>query len=75
MTLELKPELEHNLEQIAFQSERSVADLAHEAVESYVAYQARIIAAVQEGRAAGERGDMLDHDEVMAMMDDIIENG
>jgi predicted transcriptional regulator len=35
----------------------------------------QLIAAVEEARAAAQRGELVDHEEVMAMMDNIIENG
>jgi predicted transcriptional regulator len=34
-----------------------------------------LLAAVQERRAAAECGELVDHEEAMATMDDIIENG
>jgi predicted transcriptional regulator len=33
------------------------------------------VAAIQEGLAAADNGDLHDHDEVMTMMDDIIAHG
>ena len=75
MTLELTPALERSLEQIAGTSHRSAQELAVEAIEGYVAHQRSLIAAIEEGQAAAGRGDMVDHDDVMAMMDEIILHG
>jgi predicted transcriptional regulator len=75
MTVHLAPELEQKLQHFAAQAERTPDELAREAVENYIHYKERYVAAVHEGIAAADRGELHDHDEVMAMMDEIIANG
>jgi predicted transcriptional regulator len=75
MTVHLAPEIEQKLQDIASQTERSPDDLAQEAVENFITYRKSFVAAVREGIAAADRGELHDNDEVMLMMDDIIANG
>ncbi len=75
MTVHLAPEIELKLQHLADQVERTPDELAQEAVENYIHYREQFVAAVHEGLAAADRGELHDHDEVMAMMDDIIANG
>jgi len=75
MAVQLKPEQEEQLEDFAAQSGRTTDELAQEAVDNFLAYRREFVAAVHEGLAAADRGELIDHDEVIVMMDDIIENG
>ena len=75
MAVQLKPGQERQLQQIAAQGARSADELAQEAVDNFLAYNREFVAAVQEGLAAADRGELIDHEKVVAMMDDIVENG
>jgi predicted transcriptional regulator len=75
MTLELTPAQEQKLEYFAAQSERTPDDLARQAIDKYLAAKEEYDAFIEEGRAAARRGELHDHDEVMAMLDDIVANG
>ena len=75
MTVHLAPEIEQQLQHLAARVERTPDDLAQEAVENYIHYRKHFVTAVHEGLAAADRGELHDHDEVMAMMDEIIANG
>jgi predicted transcriptional regulator len=75
MTVHLAPEIEQQLQHLAAQVERTPDELAQEAVENYIHYRNHLVAAIHEGLAAADRGELHDHDEVMAMMDEIIANG
>jgi predicted transcriptional regulator len=75
MTVHLAPETEQKLRHFAAQSERTPDELAQEAVENYIRYKEHFVTAVHEGLAAADRSELHDHDEVMAMMDEIIANG
>jgi len=59
MAVQLKPEQEAQLSQIADQTGRSTEELAREAVDRYLAEEARFRTAVHEGIDAAERGEML----------------
>jgi predicted transcriptional regulator len=75
MTVHLAPEIEQQLLHLAARVERTPDELAKEAVENFINYRHSFAAAVSEGLAAADRGELHDHDEVMAMMDDIIAHG
>jgi len=75
MTVHLAPEIEQQLQHLAARVERTPEELAQEAVQNYIFYKKDFADAVREGLAAADRGELHDHDEVMAMMDDIIANG
>jgi predicted transcriptional regulator len=75
MTVHLAPEIEHQLQHLAARSERTPDELAQEAVENYILYKKDFASSVQQGLAAADRGELHDHDEVMAMMEEIIAHG
>jgi predicted transcriptional regulator len=59
MEVQLKPEQEVQLSKIADQTGRSTEELAREAVDRYLAEEARFHTAVQEGIDAADRGELL----------------
>jgi len=59
MEVQLKPEQEAQLSQIADQTGKSTEELAREAVDRYLAEEARFHTAVQEGIDAADRGELL----------------
>ena len=65
MEVNLSPDLQAKLARIATQRGRDPETLAKEAIERLVDYDARFIEAVEEGRAAAARGDLLEHDVVV----------
>lgn len=65
MEVNLSPDLQAKLARIATQRGRDPETLAREAIERLVDYDARFIEAVEEGRAAARRGDLLEHDVVV----------
>lgn len=75
MTVHLAPEIEQQLQHLAARAERTPDELAQEAVENYILYKKNFAVSVHEGIAAADRGELHDHNEVMAMMDEIIANG
>ncbi|MGO8757819.1 MAG: CopG family ribbon-helix-helix protein [Terracidiphilus sp.] len=59
MTVQLTSEQEARLSEIAAQAGRGVDDLAREAVDRYLAEDARFRAEVQKGIDEAERGELL----------------
>jgi predicted transcriptional regulator len=55
------------LDAFAKSMERDRSYLLNEALDNYLAYQRDFIAAVEEGIAAADRGELIDHEEVMKM--------
>jgi predicted transcriptional regulator len=50
------------------------ARLVVEAVDRMLEYDARFIGAVEEGRAAARRGELLEHDEVVARVEGMFQS-
>jgi hypothetical protein len=50
---------------------KDTAQVVEEAVDRMLEYDARFIQAVEEGRAAAKRGDLLEHDEVVERIERI----
>jgi predicted transcriptional regulator len=59
MVVQLKPEQEAQLSQIADQTGKSTEELAREAVDRYLAEEAQFRTAVQKGIDAADRGELL----------------
>jgi predicted transcriptional regulator len=65
-TLEIRPELKMQLDNLAEEIHRSESDLANEAVSLYLAQQRRIIGQIQEGLSQAQRGEFVSVDEMEA---------
>ncbi len=72
MEIELSPELQAKLERIASQQGRDTKSLVHEAVERLVGYDEWFLRQVEIGLAQADRGELLEHEEVVARMEDLI---
>jgi predicted transcriptional regulator len=59
MVVQLKPEQEAQLSQIADQTGKSTEELAREAVDRYLAEEAQFRTAAQKGIDAADRGELL----------------
>jgi predicted transcriptional regulator len=69
MEVYVTPELEAKLARIAAQQGRGTDELVREVLNRYLEDEARFIQAVQKGIASADRGDLLDHDEVVARIE------
>ncbi len=69
MEVYVTPELEAGLARIASQQGRDTEGLVQEVLSRYLEQEARFIDAVQKGIASADRGDLLDHDEVVARIE------
>jgi predicted transcriptional regulator len=65
MEVPFSPEKETLLRQFATRAGKDTAQLVEEAVDRMLEHDTRFIEAVEEGRAAARRGDLLEHDEVV----------
>ena len=74
MAVQLKPEQEAQLPQIANQTGRSPEELAREAVDRYLAEEARFHATVQEGIDAADRGELLAPSEVWERVEQVLKS-
>jgi predicted transcriptional regulator len=65
MEVRLAEKQEAQLNELAVKTGRGTEELVQAAVARMLEYDTRFIEAVEEGRAAARRGDLLDHDEVV----------
>jgi RHH-type transcriptional regulator, rel operon repressor / antitoxin RelB len=66
LTIPLDPEVKQRLEAVALRVRRSESLLAAEAIEEFLAVQEWQLAAIEEGIAAAERGDLIPHEDMRA---------
>jgi len=71
MEVRFSPEKEARLQQAADRSGKEPSQLVEEAVDRMLEYDARFVEAVEVGRAAARRGDLLEHDEVVESIERI----
>ena len=69
MEVQFPPEKEARLKDVAMRTGRPAAQLIEEAVDRMLEYDARFVEAVEAGRAAARRGELIDHDEVVARIE------
>ena len=65
MEVHLSPETETRLREAATQRGKDTSQLVEQAVNQMLNYEADFIRAVEEGREAAARGDLIEHDEVV----------
>jgi len=66
MEVQLSAEKQARLQDFAARTGREPSQLIVEAVDRMLEYEERFIEAVEIGRAAAQRGELLEHDEVVA---------
>ncbi|MGO9336040.1 MAG: CopG family ribbon-helix-helix protein [Terracidiphilus sp.] len=69
ISFRIAPEKVAELDVIAKALDRDRSYLLNEAVENYLGEQRRFIALVEEGLEASRKGNLIDHEEVGAMID------
>jgi predicted transcriptional regulator len=74
MEVRFSPEKEARLQDFATRTGRDASQLVVEAVDRLLEYDARFIEAVEVGRAAARRGELLDHDEVVARIEGMFQS-
>jgi predicted transcriptional regulator len=65
MEVHFSPDTEARLQDAAMRTGKASAQLVEEAVNRMLEYDARFIEAVEAGRAAARRGELLEHEEVV----------
>jgi predicted transcriptional regulator len=65
MEVHFSPNTEARLRDAAIRTGKATAQLVEEAVDRMLEYDARFIEAVEVGRAAARRGELLEHEEVV----------
>jgi predicted transcriptional regulator len=74
MDVQLSPDKEARLQDFASRTGRDAAQLVVEAVDRMLEYDARFVEAVEEGRAAARRGELLEHDEVVSRIESMFQS-
>jgi predicted transcriptional regulator len=69
MEVNLTPELQRQLAELAAERGRNADALAQEAISRYLAEEARFVEAVKLGEAALDRGEYLTHEQVGKRLD------
>ena len=62
--MQFKPELQEKLNRVAAQQGRDSASLVQEAVERLVDYDEWFLRQVDEGLAAADRGEFIEHEDI-----------
>ncbi len=65
MEVHFPTDKETRLRQLATRTGKKAEQVVEEAVDRMLEYDAQFVEAVEEGRAAARRGDLLEHDEVV----------
>lgn len=73
MEVPLSPEQESELSLLASRQGRDPNTLAQEVLGLYLRQEARFVEAVKRGIAAAERGDFVEHDQVLARIDRLMQ--
>jgi predicted transcriptional regulator len=69
ISFRIAPEKVDELDVFAKAMDRDRSYLLNEAVESYLSEQRRFAALVEEGRQASRKGELIDHEQVGALID------
>jgi predicted transcriptional regulator len=69
MQVQLAPEEETRLAELAARDGRTAGDLVREAVERYIEDDAKFVAAVMKGLESLDRGEFVSHEEVGKRID------
>ena len=65
MEVSLTPQQEFSLAQVAARTGRTPEQILHDALDAFLAHEQWFAGAVEEGRQAARRGELLDHDELV----------
>ncbi|MDP3878017.1 MAG: ribbon-helix-helix protein, CopG family [Methylobacter sp.] len=72
-TVNAEAELVHQLDHLADSLARSRNDVVNQALKEYLEQHVWQIEKITQGIAAADRGELIDHDDVMSEMEDLIE--
>ncbi len=72
MKVHLSPDKEAKLRELASRTGRDAAQVVEEAVDRMLEYDSRFTEAVEDGRSAARRGELLEHEEVVERVERIL---
>jgi predicted transcriptional regulator len=73
MEVHFSPDIETRLRQVALANGRDAEQLVKDTVARMLESQARFVAGVQKGIAAADRGELIDHDDVVERINRLFE--
>jgi len=73
MEVHFSPDIETRLQQVALANGRDAEQLVKDTVARMLESQARFVAGVQKGIAAADRGELIDHDDVVERINRLFE--
>ncbi len=71
MEVHFSPEKEARLQEFASRAGKDPVQMVEEAVDRMLEYDSCFLEAVEQGRASARRGDLLDHDAVVARVEQL----
>ena len=71
MDVQLTPEKEAQLTLLATRTGKNTAQMVEEAIDRLLEYNAHFTAAVEVGRAAGCRDDLIDHEDIVERVEQL----
>ena len=69
MEVHFSPEKEARLHEVAARTGKDAVQMVEEAVDRMLEYDTRFLDAVEQARGSVRRGDLLEHDEVVARVE------
>ena len=72
-TVRTEPEIIHQLDHMADSLDRSRNYIVNQALKEYLQHHAWQIEKITRGIAAADRGELVDHDDMMRELEDLIE--
>jgi predicted transcriptional regulator len=72
MEVHLTPEQEAELSELATRKGRDADTLAQEVLGFYLKHEARFVEAVKRGIASADRGDLIEHDDILARINRLV---
>ena len=72
MEVHLTPQQEAELSELASRKGRDADKLAQEVLDFYLKHEARFVEAVKRGIASADRGDLVEHDDVLARINRLV---
>ena len=73
MEVHLPPDIEKRLQEVALANGKDPEQLVKDTVARMLENQARFIAGVEKGIAAAERGELIDHEDVVKRINGLFE--
>jgi predicted transcriptional regulator len=73
MEVRFSPDIETRLQQVALANGKDAEQLVKDTVARMLEDQARFLAGVEEGIAAADRGELIDHEDVLKRVNRLLE--